>query len=82
MINAKEAVKAANAFVADLFPEGRDLRLEQVAPQGSDWEVVFSFNLAEQSSLMAALGQPSRLFKAVEVDRESGEPISVKVWKF
>ncbi len=81
MVNAKEAVRTANAFVADLFPEGSDLRLEQVAPEGPRWEVVFSFHIPEKSSLLLALGQNQRVFKSVEVDRESGEPISIKVWK-
>ena len=81
MVNAKEAAKISSLFVADLFPEGRDLRLEQVEPVGSDWEVVLSFQFPEHSPLMLAIGQPNRAFKAVKVDRDSGEPISVKVWK-
>lgn len=81
MINVKEAVTAANAFVADLFPDGRDLRLEQITPAGPRWEVVFSFQLPERNVLTLAIGQSNRVFKAIEVDRQSGEPISLKVWK-
>lgn len=76
MVTAKEAVQISSAYVADLFQQVHDLRLEQVAPHGQEWEVIFSFRPDSM-----AFGASNRVFKAVEVDRESGEPRAVKIWQ-
>lgn len=80
MANMKEAVGVAAKFVADLFPEARDIRLEEIVADGSVWNVVLSF-MPIENTLASMLGNPQRLFKTVEVQRDSGEPLALRVWK-
>jgi hypothetical protein len=76
----KEAVTAAAGFVGELFPNAKDVRLEEIVAQGPVWHVVVSFT-AQESTLSQMLSQPQRTFKQVEVQRDSGEPIALRVWK-
>lgn len=80
MTSVKEAVQAAIEFVGDLFPEARGIRLEEVEPLPSKWSVVLSFNTGEPTTLATVMGE-RRIYKAVEVDSDSGEPRSLKIWK-
>ncbi len=82
MIDVKTAVRAATTFVGDLFPEAKDIRLEEVEPSSNQWSVVVSFKSGESPNLAAVMGNDPRLFKQVVVDSESAEPVSLKIWKF
>jgi hypothetical protein len=81
MITVKEAVASATLFVTDLFPNALDLRLEQVEMIGSWWRVVISFKFSEPSTLLLAMGAQNRLFKEVDVDRESGQAVALRMFK-
>lgn len=84
MANMKEAVVSAAQFVGDLFPNSKDVRLEEIVADESLWHVVLSFTLTNESPPTIATmlgGLSQRLFKQVEVQRDSGEPIALRVWK-
>jgi hypothetical protein len=83
-VGIKEAVRAATAFLEDLFPGAKNIRLEEV-DSNSDavsvhWSVVLSFKSGEPSTLATVMGEEPRLFKTVTLD-ESGTPVSLKHWK-
>lgn len=79
----KDAVASASHFVEDLYPQARDIRLEEIQPdETSKWKVVLSFQIGESSSLASVIGNSNRLFKSVEVDRDTSEPLSLAIWKF
>ena len=80
MIGVKEAVPPAIAFVKDLYPEAKDIRLEQVQPESSAWSVVLSFQTGEATTLASVMGASHRLYKTIQIDKENGEPLSLLVW--
>jgi hypothetical protein len=82
MTDVKQALATANAFLMDLYPTARDVRLEEVAlnPIGTTWQTVLSFRIVE-SGQMAPLTQGSRTFKQVDVDRITGEARALRAWK-
>jgi hypothetical protein len=80
MANIKQAVSTGAEFLEDLFPDAADVRLEEVVAQGPVWQIVFSFTTPGES-LAKRLGVDSRIYKQVEVERESNEPQALKVWK-
>ena len=59
-------------FVEELFPEARDIRLEEIVANGPKWNVVVSFQTAGSYPLSELMKMP-RIFKQVEVERDSGE---------
>ena len=81
MIPVKEAVVSASAFVASLYPNPLDVRLEQVEKVGRWWRVVLSFKASDANSLGMMLGQPNRLFKEIDVDMETGEAEALRMFK-
>ena len=81
MIDVKSAVRAATTFVGDLFPEARDIRLEEVVPSSNEWSVVVSFKPSESPTLAEVMGSGTRLFKEILVDSENAKPLSLKIWK-
>ena len=82
-MTVKEVVSNAGQFVEELYPDARDVRLEEVSLTGAlpRWEVVVSFRLPIQNPLSAVIGDNGRLFKLVELDQETGDPQALKVWK-
>ena len=80
MITVKEVVKSATSFVEDLYPEAKEIRLEEVEPNSSQWSVVLSFKTDEPSGLAYVMGSDNRLFKTVAIDPTDGSPISLKIW--
>ena len=80
MVTAKQAVAAASGFLVDLIAETPELRLEQVSPLGPNWGVVLSFK-TEVDYQSIFNGAEKRVFKSVTMDRESGEPQSMTMWK-
>jgi hypothetical protein len=79
MVTVKEAVKSATSFVEGLYPGAKDIRLEEVEPNSSQWSVVVSFR-TEDPSLAYVMGTDNRLFKTVLIDSMDGTPVSLKIW--
>lgn len=81
-IDMKSAVQAAFAFIKDMFPQAKDIRLEEVEPGSVGWTVVISFSTGEPGTLAQVMGGGApRLFKTIAVDSTSGQAQSLKVWK-
>ena len=89
-MDVKRAVKAAMDYVKDLYAESypRDLVLEEVefSEKASQWLVTVGFSLPETKEESASLVFPSRTsrelsrrYKIVNVDAETGDPISMKI---
>jgi hypothetical protein len=81
MVTVKDAVKGAGQFVSELFPEAKNLRLEQVEKGGPLWRVVMSFQIEEPSGLAAVMGYQGRMFKEVDVDADTGKGTALRMWK-
>jgi hypothetical protein len=88
MLTVKEAVRAAENWIRDLYPEAdiRHLRLEEVefSDEGC-WRITLGWAepAVGQNSLTAAL-QPDvyalpRVYKTLEVDPETGAVRSMKI---
>jgi len=43
-VDMKGAVQSAFAFTKDMFPQAKDIRLEEVEPGSVGWTVVISFS--------------------------------------
>jgi hypothetical protein len=81
-VDMKGAVQAAFAFTKDMFPQAKDIRLEEVEPGSVGWTVVISFSTGEPGTLAQVMGGGApRLFKTITVDSTSGKAQSLKVWK-
>jgi hypothetical protein len=81
-IDMKGAVQSAFAFTKDMFPQAKDIRLEEVEPGSVGWTVVISFSTGEPGTLAQVMGGGApRLFKTIAVDSTSGKAQSLKVWK-
>jgi hypothetical protein len=81
LIDMKGAVQAAIAFAKDMFPQAKDIRLEEVEARSGGWSVVISFVTGELGTLSQVMGGGSRLFKTIIIDSASGQAQSLKVWK-
>jgi len=69
----KGAVQAAFAFAKDMFPQAKDIRLEEVEPGSVGWTVVISFSTGEPGTIAQVMGGGApRLFKTIAVDSASG----------
>ena len=78
----KSAVQSAFAFAKDMFPQAKDIRLEEVEARSGGWSVVISFATGEPGTLSQVMGGGApRLFKTITIDSESGQAQSLKVWK-
>lgn len=81
-VDMKGAVQSAFAFTKDMFPQAKDIRLEEVEPGSVGWTVVISFSTGEPGTLAQVMGGGApRLFKTIAVDSASGKAQSLKVWK-
>ncbi len=81
-IDMKGAVQAAFALAKDMFPQAKDLRLEEVEANPGGWSVVISFTTGEPGTLAQVMGGGApRLFKTIAIDSETGQAQSLKVWK-
>lgn len=82
MINVKQAVEIALQFAGEVLGEAKlmDPRLEEVElEEGTTWHVTVSF-VRETSPLMQALGaSPTREYKVVTIDAQTGEVHSMKI---
>jgi hypothetical protein len=83
MISVKDAVKAATAFFSELFPNAKELRLEEVdmSEGGPWWEVTVSFEVPGNNPMQSILASSHREYKIVRVDRDTGEPRSILIRK-
>ncbi len=78
----KTAVRTAMAFVADLIPTARDIRLEEVDRGGPGWQVVVSYASNQSPTFAALRGEGElRVYKKVPIDADTGEALSLKAWK-
>jgi hypothetical protein len=81
-VDMKGAVQAAMTFAKDMFPQAKDIRLEEVEPRSGGWSVVVSFTTGEPGTLAQVIGGAvPRLFKTIAIASEGGQAISLKVWK-
>lgn len=82
LIDMKGAVQSAIAFAKEMYPEAKDIRLEEVEPNSNGWSVVISFATGEPGTLAQVMGGGMpRLFKTISIDSTSGKAQSLKVWK-
>lgn len=88
-MDAKEAIKAAKAYVQDIFKDEGvvNIGLEEIAfdEHTKAWDVTIGFSRRwdTQSSVLASaagLSQPNhkRTYKIVEVSNENGEVLAVR----
>ncbi len=81
-IDMKGAVQVAIAFAKDMFPQAKDIRLEEVEARSGGWSVVISFVTGELGTLSQVMGGGApRLYKTIAIDSETGKAQSLKVWK-
>jgi hypothetical protein len=82
MVDMKGAVKAAMVFAKDLFPQAKDIRLEEVEPSSNGWSVVISYATDQSSTFAIMRGEEGpRVFKKIAIESETGQAQSLKVWK-
>lgn len=82
MVDMRQAVQAAVTSVESLYPQAKDIRLEEIEPFGDmRWSVVISFRSGELPTIASVMGTESRLFKRLEIDKSTGELEALKVWK-
>ena len=87
MIDVKQAVKAAEAYARELFPEPelRHLRLEEVelTGDGRHWHVTLGWvepGVSKNGLMFEAAPQVlPRVYKRFEVDAENGNVDSMKI---
>lgn len=85
-MNVKEAVKKAIEYVSDIFePEQpQNIGLEEVVLNEDEnaWEVTVGFSRPwdhPKSVLATQSLNPTRQYKVVKIDNESGEAIAIKI---
>jgi hypothetical protein len=89
-VSVKRAVREAINYVNDLYAESnlRDLMLEEVEYSNAtdQWLVTVGFSLPETKEEAASLIVPSKMsralsrrYKIVNIDAETGQPISMKI---
>jgi hypothetical protein len=80
MVDMKGAVRAAMVFAKDMFPEVKDIRLEEVEPSSNGWSVVVSFATDAPATYAIVTGRElPRVYKTVAIESD-GQPSSLKVW--
>lgn len=89
MLTVKEAVKAAEAWIQELYPKSalQHLRLEEVelSDDGHRWYITLGWveRAVRENALTAALDREvralPRVYKTLEVDAETGEVKSMKI---
>jgi hypothetical protein len=87
MLTVKDAVRAAEEWVRDLFRDSdlRHFRLEEVQLSDDERRWLITLGWAEpgvrENGLAAALGRdlPPRVYKTLEVDADSGLVRSMKI---
>ncbi len=80
MIPMKNAVKIASDYLAEVFPDVREVRLEEVelAEEGPFWNITFSF-LRPQPPPLSMISD--REYKVVQVGSDKGDLHSIRIRK-
>jgi len=81
MIDMKTSVKVAIGFIEEFFPGAKDVRLEEVGPDGQLWKVVISFKTGEPDVLSDVMRRDSRLYKVVAIEADTGAPRAMESWR-
>ena len=78
-ITIQEAVTIAKKYLSEMLPEaGGDFLLEEIERSGQDWHVTLSFPRRQAGTLADAI-MPSREYKVVDVNGQTGIPQSIKI---
>ena len=78
----KEAVQAAMLFAADLLPDAKEIRLEEVEPSPKGWSVVISYISHQSPTFAIVRGEEGpRIYKQITIDSKNGRAESLKAWK-
>jgi hypothetical protein len=86
-VDVKQAVNIARVYLIALYPEAKNIRLEEVELLNGEWNVVLSFPsddpLTSSFSAMLLSSQETipRLYKLVRINKAGGEAVALKVWK-
>lgn len=84
-IDVKEAVLKSMNYFRELYGGGYlDLALEEVQknPAGDRWLVTLGYSLARRTPAgMVAVAGSGRQYKQVTLNADTGEVLSMKVWK-
>jgi hypothetical protein len=80
MVDMKTAVKAAITFIEDFFPGAKDIRLEEVGPDGALWSVTVSFKTGDSEILSDVMKRDARIYKIVVIEADTGEPRAMRNW--
>lgn len=80
MVDMKFAVKTAIGFIEEFYPGAKDIRLEEVGPDGQLWSVVISFKTGESGTLSEVMGKEARLYKHVAIEADTGTPHALRNW--
>jgi hypothetical protein len=92
MIDIKQAVKAAEKFFRELYDPNtlKNFLVEEVelSEDEKDWVVTVGFDFGEthasepaQFTSRSSTPRAGRVYKAVRIDKETGEPLSIKFKK-
>ena len=80
-MEAKDAVRAAKKYVAELFAdEGlADVGLEEIeGVQGGCWTITIGFTREWDRGISSVLGGPARSYKVLTVNDKDGRILSIK----
>jgi len=81
MIDVKQAAQSAASFVYELYRDkgASDVRLEEVelVEDGKFWLITLSFQ--PPPTIGVLLQKPSRQYKTLKVDAETGQVLSMKI---
>ncbi len=80
-MEVEDAVRAAKDYVSELFaPEGVDrIGLEEIEGNNSGiWKITIGFSRNWDHSIGSVLAGPSRTYKVISIDANSGRILSVK----
>ena len=80
-MDVKEAVQIAKKYVIDLFEEEgiSDIGLEEVVFASNSWTITIGFSRPWNRNIGSVLGgQVSRSYKALRIQDEDGQVLSVK----
>ena len=92
MIDIKQAVHAAEKFFKELYDKEtlKNFLVEEVelSEDEKDWAVTVGFDFGEehvsepaQFSSKSSTPRAGRVYKVVRIDKETGEPLSIKTKK-
>lgn len=84
MIDLKQASENALAFVEKIYPENGDFQVEEIetTEDGKYWLITIGmYDFKDVKGTLAALVTKPRKYKSVQIDKENGDVISMKIRK-